>query len=61
MMRRIVLLLALAGSSGCELIVHFDPPPEQGDQCADGIDNDGNGLIDCMDPSCQGSSACWRA
>ena len=30
------------------------PPKEV--QCADGIDNDGNGLTDCQDPSCQGLS-----
>ena len=44
--------------AACELIVHFDPPPEGGEQCADGLDNDDNGLIDCRDPGCASSPAC---
>jgi hypothetical protein len=28
------------------------------ENCTDGIDNDGNGLIDCDDPSCSGSTNC---
>src|SRR5262245_54126699 len=50
------LLLVL--STGCELIIHFDLPAEGGDQCSDGIDNDGNGFTDCADPGCAGSTAC---
>jgi hypothetical protein len=29
----------------------FDPPPE----CSDGLDNDGDGLVDLADPGCAGS------
>jgi len=25
------------------------------EDCTDGIDNDGNGLVDCADPACQAS------
>jgi hypothetical protein len=33
--------------------------PETGDgACDDGLDNDGNGIIDCADPSCAGAGVC---
>lgn len=32
--------------------------PESGDQCNDGLDNDGNGFADCADFSCGGSGFC---
>lgn len=39
------------GGSAC-------PPLENSDQlCGDGIDNDGNGFVDCMDFTCQASAA----
>jgi hypothetical protein len=28
------------------------PPPKKETNCADGIDNDGDGLVDCKDPDC---------
>lgn len=31
------------------------PPPEI---CTDGVDNDGNGLVDCADPACQSGYTC---
>lgn len=43
---------------GCESIVSFDTPREAGEQCGDGVDNDGNGMMDCEDPGCAGTPAC---
>ena len=28
------------------------PPPKKEQNCADGVDNDGDGLVDCKDPDC---------
>jgi hypothetical protein len=60
-------LVALGGGA-CHLIVSFDQqdqlaPVTDGAQplpelCDDGIDNDGNGLIDCQDPACQPDHEC---
>ncbi len=56
---------------GCEIYEAFDahgiacgadPPPGcdgEGDEiCDNGIDDDGDGLIDCADPDCSGDPAC---
>ncbi len=52
-------LLALALMfGGCQAVVTFEVPRESGEQCADGVDNDGNDLIDCADPSCATFAAC---
>lgn len=40
------------GSDACDLIFRC----EEGDRCADGSDNDNNGLVDCDDPKCQCST-----
>src|SRR5262245_5088180 len=59
MVRRLTVSLAIAvGLSGCELLLHFENPPEQGPQCADGLDNDDNGPADCADPSCADEANC---
>ena len=29
-----------------------------GSQCSDGLDNNGNGLTDCLDPACCSDSSC---
>jgi cysteine-rich repeat protein len=48
-----VLTFALAlGATACNLLVSFDQPAEQGAQCTDGVDNDGNGLFDCEEAAC---------
>ncbi len=54
-MKRLLLPFLL---SGCELIVHFDPPPEQGAQCSDKLDNDEDDKIDCADDSCADYCRC---
>jgi len=56
--RRALPILALSALLGCELIVKFEPVEEHGAQCSDGIDNDGDHLVDCMDPGCFADPAC---
>jgi hypothetical protein len=34
------------------------PPPPEVEICDDGIDNDGDGLIDCADPDCSAAPNC---
>jgi hypothetical protein len=34
------------------------PPPPAEDVCDDGVDNDGDGLVDCNDADCAGDPAC---
>ncbi|MBU0480865.1 MAG: choice-of-anchor F family protein [Proteobacteria bacterium] len=34
------------------------PPPAEETMCADGMDNDGDNLIDCSDPDCAGIGIC---
>jgi hypothetical protein len=38
-----------------------DATTADGENCFDGIDNNGNGLIDCADPSCAGIAMCAAA
>ena len=47
-----VLALSLAG---CTAVVNFETPRESGEQCADDVDNDNNGMTDCEDPGCAGT------
>src|SRR5262245_849528 len=51
-------LLLLWCSAGCQLFLDLDPPEEQGPQCSDGIDNDGNDRTDCEEPACAAEPAC---
>ena len=41
-------------------IYHTGPRPEHNRQCSDGIDNNGDGLIDCQEASCQRSFYCRK-
>src|SRR5215831_14261794 len=63
-MKRFSIAMALGliaiGASSCQLLVSFEQVPETGEQCMDGIDNDGNGKTDCADPSCAGAPACMH-
>jgi cysteine-rich repeat protein len=54
------LLVGLLVLCGCSALVGFDQPAERGVQCSDGVDNDGNGLRDCEEPTCADvcSTAC---
>ena len=52
-------VLAVAIVAACFLLAglgrspaYGEPTNEKGPRCSDGIDNDGNGLIDCDDPDC---------
>lgn len=56
-MRTALLVLALA-LGACQTLVSFDSPKETGAQCNDGLDNDGNGAIDCADPACAALASC---
>ena len=55
---RFTVLVALTVVAGCEAVVSFTVPRETGAQCNDGLDNDGNGLIDCADSTCVGDPVC---
>ncbi len=50
-MRLLLVVIALSASA-CSLLIGFDGPAEQGAQCRDGVDNDGNGRWDCEEASC---------
>ena len=56
--RAATMLATLLGVASCQELAAFDSPQEIGAQCSDGVDNDGNGLIDCADPSCVGTATC---
>lgn len=51
---------ASTGMSSCSQGVVLDncTPCQESQHCGDGLDNDGNGLIDCADAACASSSAC---
>ena len=56
--------LSLTLSCGDKDDTANDPPAYEGDEageCADGADNDRDGLFDCNDPDCEGSSDCEEA
>lgn len=36
----------------------YGAPEQPPEICSDGIDNDGNGQVDCSDPSCAGDPSC---
>ena len=55
---RAALLTGLVAAAGCQTVVSFETPREQGIQCADGVDNDANGLMDCADTGCAVTVAC---
>jgi cysteine-rich repeat protein len=52
------LVVFAASLAGCTSVVNFDTPRESGEQCSDGVDNDGNGALDCEDPGCAGTIGC---
>lgn len=45
-------------TAGQDLATQFALPNTPVEICGDGLDNDGNGLIDCADPVCVGTAAC---
>jgi hypothetical protein len=58
-MRSLVAITLLLG--GCSLVARFDVSRsvETNDSlCSDGIDNDGNGLVDCQDFTCLNQAVC---
>jgi outer membrane protein OmpA-like peptidoglycan-associated protein len=58
-------VLGLLALGACTTAPPSEAPPEPVgeaasaiESCVDGVDNDLNGLIDCVDPSCSGDAAC---
>jgi hypothetical protein len=49
--KRALLLIALAGCSST---------PKMAELCHNGIDDDGNGLSDCLDPACANDTGCQQ-
>ena len=49
-------LVAGAGLSPTFLATCGGPPPEDFEDCADGLDNDGDGAVDCNDSECMGGT-----
>lgn len=57
----LVILLIFIGSTDCSLLTSFDEQKLSEDtfeRCRDNIDNDGDTLIDCDDPSCVSFTIC---
>ncbi len=48
-------------SSPNKTIVRDEKPPGVEGGCRDRIDNDGDGLLDCDDPDCNGKTTCSGA
>ena len=40
------------------VITQQGQPPSSETNCTDGLDNDGDGFIDCLDSDCNGVSGC---
>lgn len=57
-MSRAAILITLLAAAGCQTVISFESPNEQGVQCTDGVDNDANGLMDCADTGCAVTVAC---
>jgi hypothetical protein len=51
-------LFVRAGEWSGEVSVDGEQPLRQPEICDDGVDNDGNGLADCLDPACKSDAAC---
>lgn len=52
-------LSAASGDDACFNISCADVNNESGeDQCSDGLDNDDDGLVDCLDPGCGSTQVC---
>jgi len=47
-----------SGHDACYFCSTVCNPPSQPEICNDGIDNNGDGLIDCADPDCASDAAC---
>ena len=59
-MSRWCLVLVLAGGIALTVVacVRADAEGDDPGECADGADNDEDGLYDCSDPDCQGHAPC---
>src|SRR5437016_420306 len=45
-------------SSTPAICISHDPSPGSCEDCTNGIDDDGNGLVDCADPNCADLPVC---
>ena len=56
----IIYIFALSCCSffGVQACSDLDDKEVPAEVCDDGIDNDGDGLVDCEDPDCAGSPEC---
>ena len=45
----------------CTAVNSFEAPPESSLQCDDGLDNDGNDLVDCEEAACAAEDVCQAA
>lgn len=52
-------LLGIFANGGCALLIGLEAPLEDGN-CEDGLDNDGNGQLDCEDPVCVAAPRCQQ-
>lgn len=55
---RLAAVVAILFAGGCQTVVDFNTPRESGEQCDDGLDNDDNGAVDCVDGGCLGAANC---
>lgn len=55
---RLASVFAILLVGGCQTVVDFNTPRESGEQCDDGVDNDDNGAVDCVDGGCLGADNC---
>ena len=56
-----ILVLAFALMSSCGVDRSTGSEGSLPGQCIDGVDNDGDGTIDCLDPDCSGAPDCSAA
>jgi cysteine-rich repeat protein len=59
--KRAVLVAAMLLVTGCELFLDSHHREDTAQNCGNGIDDDGNGQIDCADPACRNVPACAQS
>jgi hypothetical protein len=55
---RIVIVVDGFGASAGSFVLNVRPVANEVGRCIDGIDNDGDGFIDCVDAECAADAAC---
>jgi len=54
----VLLCLLFVGGMTLAAVASAAPPENNNARCSDGVDNDGDGLIDCADPGCASTTPC---